>query len=227
MITLMLASELTKRVVVTLAGDAVAQIKDTVFDARAGRITGFTLSGRGLLAGPLKQSLPFSGVHAVGPSAVMIPSEAVFEDRGAIVESGGTAHGRVIDAPVITEEGTEVGTVRDVVVEAGTSGRVVGFEIAANENLDPRRRKVFIPRGQTLAVSGEAMVVPAGARHFVAEDLPTFGAQVEAFQAHTHRQTESPNPSDLSDPSGNPGAAGTRGTPGPADSPSYGKGGLA
>ncbi|MDO0924316.1 PRC-barrel domain-containing protein [Streptomyces sp. TG1A-8] len=187
MTSLVLASELTKRVVVTLGGEAVAQIKDTVFDAGAGRVTGFTLSGRGLLSGPLKQALPFSGVHAVGPSAVMIPSEAVLEDRDAVVRSGDAGHGQVIGAPVVTDEGTEVGTVRDVVIEAGTGGRVIGFEIAANENLDRRQRKVFIPRGQTLSVSGQALVVPARASHFVAEDLPSFGAQVEAFHAQTGR----------------------------------------
>ncbi|WP_435270045.1 PRC-barrel domain-containing protein [Streptomyces sp. 1222.5] len=184
---LMLASELGKRVVVTLGGEAVAQIKDTVFDAGAGRITGFTLSGRGLLAGPLKKSLPFSAVHAVGPAAVMIPSETVLEDRDAVVGSRDAGHGQVIGVPVLTGEGTEVGTVRDMVIEAGADGRVVGFEIAANENLDPHKRRVFIPRGQTLAVSGQAVVVPVRASHFVADDLPSFDAQVEAFRADAGR----------------------------------------
>ncbi|WP_225823388.1 PRC-barrel domain-containing protein [Streptomyces naphthomycinicus] len=183
MITLMLASDLAGREVVTLGGDAVARVKDTVFDAAAGRITGFTLSGRGLLAGPLKQSLPFSAVHALGPAAVMIPSAAVLDGREAVLGSDAAGGGAVIGAPVITDQGTEIGTVRDVVVEAGTAGHVIGFEIAAHDNFDARRRKVFVPRGQTLAVSGEALVVPARARHFVADDLPSFGAQVEAFRA--------------------------------------------
>ncbi|MEU7561886.1 hypothetical protein [Streptomyces eurythermus] len=45
----------------TLGGEAVAQIRDTVFDARAGRVTGFTLSGRGLLAGPPQGEPPLLG----------------------------------------------------------------------------------------------------------------------------------------------------------------------
>ncbi|MFF9021320.1 PRC-barrel domain-containing protein [Streptomyces eurythermus] len=188
MIPLVLASELTKRVVVTLGGEAVAQIRDTVFDARAGRVTGFTLSGRGLLAGPLKESLPFSGVHAIGPSAVMIPSEASLEERELAVGADGSGHGQVIGAPVLTDQGTEIGTVLDVVIETGVGGRVVGFEIATDETMDRRRRKAFIPRGETLAVSGRALVVPAHARHFLADDLPSFGAQVEAFRAHTAQQ---------------------------------------
>ncbi|MFH8336486.1 PRC-barrel domain-containing protein [Streptomyces sp. AM6-12] len=187
MITPLLASELTKRVVVTLSGEAVAQVKDTVFDSGAGRITGFTLSGRGLLAGPLKVSLPFSGVHAIGPSAVMIPSTAVLAERKAVLEAGEAEHGQVIGAPVLTDQGTETGTVLDVVIEAGGSGRVIGFEIAMKENTEHEKRRAFIPRGEELAVSGRAMVVPAHARHFVAEDLPSFGAQVEAFRRYTAR----------------------------------------
>ncbi|GAB1339543.1 PRC-barrel domain-containing protein [Streptomyces sp. E-15] len=183
MITLMLASELSGREVVTLGGDAVARIKDTVFDAGAGRVTGFTLSGRGLLAGPLKRSLPFAAVHALGPAAVMIPSVDVLGDRAAVLGSDAAGRGAVIGAPVITDQGTEVGTVRDVVVESGTEGLVIGFEITAVGSSGGRRSKVFVPRGETLAVSGEALVVPARARHFVAEDLPGFGAQVEAFRS--------------------------------------------
>ncbi|WP_374028557.1 PRC-barrel domain-containing protein [Streptomyces sp. NEAU-sy36] len=187
--TPLLASELTKRVVVTLSGEAVAQVKDTVFDFKAGRIIGFTLSGRGLLAGPLKVSLPFSGVHAIGPSAVMVPSAAVLVERKAVLATHEAGHGQVIGAPVLTDQGTEAGTVLDVVIEAGGSGRLIGFEIAVKEDTDTghAERRAFIPRGEALAVSGRAMVVPAHARHFVADDLPSFGAQVEAFRRYTAR----------------------------------------
>ncbi|MET8614818.1 PRC-barrel domain-containing protein [Streptomyces misionensis] len=189
MITPLLASELTKRVVVTLSGEAIAQVKDTVFDFTAGRITGFTLSGRGLLAGPLKVSLPMSGVHAIGPSAVMVPSAAVLTERKAVLAAHEAEHGQVIGAPVLTDQGTEAGTVLDVVIETGGSGRLIGFEIAMKDDTDTGhgKRRAFIPRGEALSVSGRAMVVPAHARHFVADDLPTFGAQVEAFRRYTAR----------------------------------------
>ncbi|MFF2993708.1 PRC-barrel domain-containing protein [Streptomyces sp. NPDC057950] len=181
------ARGLAGRPVVTLGGDAVAQIKDTVFDGPAGRVTGFTLSGRGLLAGPLKQSLPWSAVHSVGRDAVMIRSREVLAEPAAVVARGEAAHGRVVGAKVLTDAGTEVGTVLDLVVEAGTSGRVVGFRIAARETPGSgrarRRRKVFVPRGETLAVSGQALVIPADATRFVADDLAGFAAQVDAFHA--------------------------------------------
>ncbi|MEU6556544.1 PRC-barrel domain-containing protein [Streptomyces sp. NPDC046915] len=197
----MAARSLSTLPVVTLAGDAVAQIKDTVFDAPAGHITGFTLSGRGLLSGPLKQSLPWSGVHSLGHHAVMINDPGVLTEAAAVVVRREAVKGRVLGAKVLTDAGTEVGRVLDVVVEGGASGRVVGFRIAASRSpasgtsgSNRRRHKVYVPRGETLAVSGQALVVPADATLYVAEDLPGFAGQVQAFHARGDAGGHSPNP---------------------------------
>ncbi|MBR8639869.1 PRC-barrel domain-containing protein [Streptomyces tuirus] len=183
---LMAARSLTTLPVVTLSGEAVAQIKDTVFDAEAGRITGFTLSGRGLLSGPLKQSLPWTAVHSLGHDAVMIVDAGVLADTPVVVARREAQQGRVLHARVLTDEGAQVGTVLDVVVEGGTSGRVVGFRIAAGKALVQgsrrRRHRVYVPRGETLAVSGRALVIPADATRYVADDLPSFAARVGAFR---------------------------------------------
>ncbi|WP_055489291.1 PRC-barrel domain-containing protein [Streptomyces sp. TP-A0356] len=180
------ARELSGRPVVTLGGDAVAQVKDTVFDGPAGHVTGFTLSGRGLLAGPLRKSLPWTAVHALGRHAVMVRGHDALVEPSAVVARKEAANGRVLGARVLTDAGTEIGVVLDVVVEGGTSGRVVGFRLDAHASLVTasrrRRRKVFVPRGETLAVSGRALVVPADAVRFVADDLAGFAARVEAFR---------------------------------------------
>ncbi|MFF4394824.1 PRC-barrel domain-containing protein [Streptomyces sp. NPDC001480] len=198
---LMAARSLSTLPVVTLSGDAVAQIKDTVFDAPAGHITGFTLSGRGLLSGPLKRSLPWTGVHSLGHHAVMIRDPGVLTEAAAVVVRREAVKGRVLGAKVLTDAGTEVGRVLDVVVEGGVSGRVVGFRIAASRSLasgasgsSRRRHKVYVPRGETLAVSGQALVVPADATLYVAEDLPSFVGQVQAFHARGDADGHPPNP---------------------------------
>ncbi|MEU1853560.1 PRC-barrel domain-containing protein [Streptomyces sp. NPDC019990] len=184
---LMAARSLTTLPVVTMGGEAVAQVKDTVFDAAAGRITGFTLSGRGLLSGPLKRSLPWAGVHALGHDAIMIADAGVLTETPVVVARREAQQGRVLHARVLTDEGTEVGTVLDVVVEGGTSGRVVGFRIAADKALvrgsRRRRHRVYVPRGETLAVSGRALVIPADATRYVADDLPSFAARVGSFRS--------------------------------------------
>ncbi|MEV4744576.1 PRC-barrel domain-containing protein [Streptomyces sp. NPDC049555] len=178
---LMLASELSGRPVVTLGGDVLAQIKDTVFDVPAGRIVGFTLSGRGVLAGPLKESLPWPGVHALGRHAVMVTGKQALAGPKAVVTPGDAARGAVLGVKVLTDAGMEVGSVKDVVVESGTSGRVAGLRITAADSADGRRRDVFVPHDQVLSLSGHALVVPADARRLVAEELPSFTSQAEVF----------------------------------------------
>lgn len=64
---LMRTSEVTKRPVVTLSGEDVAQIKDVVYSAGGGAVGGFTLAGRGLFSGPSKQALAWASVMALGP----------------------------------------------------------------------------------------------------------------------------------------------------------------
>ncbi|MCF6525221.1 PRC-barrel domain-containing protein [Streptomyces sp. JJ36] len=186
---LMPASELAGRPVVTMAGEDVAQIKDTVFESAAGRVAGFTLSGRGLLSGPLRKSLPWSGVLALGHDAVMIPDEDVFERRGRVVARSEAQGGAVVGARVLTDTGTALGEVVDVVIEIeGGTARAVGYEIDPSEALGGKRRRVYLSLPETLAVSGEALVVPALAADFVAEDLPGFAETVRAFRDRLRRE---------------------------------------
>ena len=184
----MRTSEVTKRPVVTLAGEDVAQIKDVVYSAGGGAVGGFTLAGRGMLAGPLKQSLSWSSVMALGPDAVMIRDEEVLEPVVAVLDrsalSGGSG-GDVLGSRVLTDAGTDLGTVVDVILEVADQGGgqcdVVGYEVAASEALGTKGTKVFIPLPDTLAASGDHLLVPASAKDFVAHDLAGFGAAVQAF----------------------------------------------
>ncbi|HET7475989.1 MAG TPA: PRC-barrel domain-containing protein [Dermatophilaceae bacterium] len=182
------ASELTKRPVVTLSGDDVAQVKDVVFDSSGGSVVGVTLAGRGLFAGPLKEVLPWSAVLACGRDAVMVADEGALAEREDVVEAvaGGPD---VLGSRVITDGGTELGKVVDVVIEVGdehgrrTEADVVGYEVASGPATGRPGRHVYIPLPDTLSVSGEALMVPAAATEFVCDDLAGFGAAVDAFRA--------------------------------------------
>ncbi|UZJ25135.1 PRC-barrel domain-containing protein [Rhodococcus antarcticus] len=187
---LMRTSEITKRPVVTMAGEDVAQVKDVVYAAGGGAVGGFTLAGRGLFSGPLKQSLAWSAVTALGSDAVMIADESVLEPTQTLLDasaaSGGSG-GDVLGSQVLTDTGTDLGTVVDVVLEVGdTRGGacdVVGYEIEASEALGTKGTKVLIPLPDTLAASGQHLMVPASAKDFVSHDLAGFGASVAAFRA--------------------------------------------
>ena len=187
---LMRTSEITKRPVVTFAGDDVAQIKDIVYAAGGGAVGGFTLAGRGLFAGPLKQSLSWTSVAALGADAVMIRDENSLEPAEAVLDasaaSGGSG-GNVLGSQVLTDTGVDLGKVVDVVLEVtgeyGGQCDVVGYEIEASEALGTKGQKVLIPLPDTIAASGEHLMVPASAKDFVGHDLAGFGAAVNDFRA--------------------------------------------
>ena len=187
---LMRTSELAKRPVVTMAGEDVAQLKDIVYAAGGGQVGGFTLAGRGLLAGPLKQSLPWTSVAALGADAVMIVDETALTDTQAVLDasaSTGGSGGNVLKSRVLTDDGTDLGEVVDVIIETGGGGAtqcdVVGYEIEASEALGTKGTKLLIPLPDTIAASGEHLIVPASARNFVGNDLAGFGAAVKDFRA--------------------------------------------
>ncbi|GAB2478039.1 PRC-barrel domain-containing protein [Jatrophihabitans fulvus] len=189
----MRTSEIAKLPVVTLAGEDVAQLKDIVFAAGGGEVGGFTLAGRGLLAGPLKQSLLWTNVLALGADAVMIEHEDALSEPDAVLDHSaatGGSGGNVLKSRVLTDQGTDLGEVVDVIIEVGAGGReqcdVVGYEIAASETLAPgnaKGSKLLIPLPDTIAASGEHLMVPASATEFVRDDLAGFGAAVDDFRS--------------------------------------------
>ncbi|WP_081239825.1 PRC-barrel domain-containing protein [Streptomyces viridosporus] len=181
---LMAVRGLTTLPVVTLGGDVVAHVKDTVFDASATRITGFTLTGRTLLSGPVPQDLPWPAVHCLGHHAVMVRGREALVDVPLSVARRDALRGRLLGAQVVTDAGDTVGTVLDVLVEGGTSGRLVAFRLAAHRDLvhgsRHRRHRVYVPRGEALSASGRTLVVPAHATAYVTDDLPGFTARAGA-----------------------------------------------
>ena len=184
MTLLVRATELVKRPVVTLGGEDVAQIKDVLYDAASGAVSGFTLNGRGIFAGPLKQALPMAGVTAIGRDAVMINGTDVFTDRAEVADAGDVRDRNVLGNRVVTDTGTDLGTLVDVILQIGRETDVAGYEIEAGEALGGGGQRVLLPLPDALAVSGEALIVPAGATEFVAHDLAGFGAAVAAFRGH-------------------------------------------
>jgi len=184
----MRTSEIAKRPVVTFAGEDVAQVKDVIYAAGAGEVGGFTLNGRGRFAGPLKVSLAWSAVAALGPDAVMIRDEEALAQREQVLADTGASDGMhggdVLGSQVLTDDGTELGKVIDVVIElGGASADVVGYEIEPSEALGKDVKKVLIPLPDTLSASGQHLIVPGSARDFVSNDLAGFGAAVTAFRA--------------------------------------------
>jgi uncharacterized protein YrrD len=184
---LLRASELTGRPVVTLGGELLAEIKDIVFGRTGGRIAGFTLRNPGLFSRARKDSLPWSGVHSVGRDAVMVSDETVLIPAKELAPRKQARKADVLADRVLTDSGRDLGRVVDVVLHSGISLDVVGYEVQASEALGTAGRRVFIPLPDTVAVSGENLIVPAAATEFISEDLAGFGAAVGAFRSRLRR----------------------------------------
>jgi uncharacterized protein YrrD len=186
----MRATEITKRPVVTLEGEDVAQIKDIVYADSGGRVGGFTLNGRGFLSATLKTALAWEAVVGLGPDAVMIRDEGALTDRDAfiteIVGTSGGSGGDVLGSRVLTDDGKDLGKVLDVIIEvtdeSGSVADVVGYEIEPAGHLGADLKKVLVPLPDTIAASGQHLIVPAAALEFVSNDMAGFGAAVRDFR---------------------------------------------
>ncbi len=182
---LLRAREVTGRPVVTLdTADDIAEVKDVVFDHANASLVGFTLNRRGFLGSPMKGVLPWSRVFALGPDALMIAGDSAIGDGDAAMDGAAAGDRNVIGATVMTDGGASLGTVVDVILEIGTDARVVGFEIVGPEvERDRKAATLLIPIDDTVAVSGQTLMVPAAAHDFVQDDLSGFGSAVAAFRA--------------------------------------------
>lgn len=175
---LLRASEVIGHPVITLTGECELEVRHVVFDADQGTVLGFTLRRPGFLGKPLDDRvLPLSGVHGLGRDAVMVPDDDAFDDPAGL--PGGD---EILGSRVMTDDGTELGEVIDVIIEVnGGDADVVGFEVHPSEALE-HDDEVFLPVSATISMSGEHVMVPAGTRDYVASDLTGFGGAVERFR---------------------------------------------
>jgi uncharacterized protein YrrD len=191
--------------VVTMTGDDVAEVRDVVYEGARGGLVGFTLNKRGFLSGSLREVLPMSEVAAVGRDAVMIDDERALTaaDDAPTATADASPEQDVIGAPVITEEGTELGEVRDVVVSLGRTTKAVGYELGGPRFESTRGdRRGFIPLPEQIAISGDSLVVPAGIDRYLRDDLTGFGGAVDDFRREHRARDGTPD---------SPGSAGRNG----------------
>ena len=177
---LMTASQIRGLPVVTVGGgEDVAEVRDVIYSPEAGRLIGVTLNKRGFLAGRLHEVLPAEVIHAIGQDAVMVLDESsLVASRDAPDDIGRPATERnVIDNDILTEGGTSLGKVTDLVLLLGSTGEVVGYQIEKSGG-----GQGYIPLPAQLSVSGDALVVPNITEEFVQNDLVGLGASVDEFR---------------------------------------------
>ncbi len=161
-------------------GDDLAEIKDVIFDATGGRLTGFTLRKRGFFGRRLKNVLPIDSVASVGTHAVMVESsDAITHPDDAPDDAVPNKDANVLNDMVITESGRTLGSVRDVIVLGGPKPAVVGFEIGGGDVGDG-----LIPIAAKSGVSGSALIVPDGYEERVRTDLTGLAGELAAVEGN-------------------------------------------
>jgi uncharacterized protein YrrD len=177
------ATDLVALPVVTLSGDDVAEVRDVVYDRTSGSLVGFTLNGRGFLSGRMKRVLGTEAITSIGADAVMVADNEALAEPGDAPQQMADApdDGSVIGTPVITDGGTRLGEVADVIVSLGASARAVGYELTGTPNDGRGGQRAFVPLPEQLALSGNALMVPDELEHMVRDDLTGFGAAIDEF----------------------------------------------
>ncbi len=178
---LLRATEIIGLPVVTLNGDDVAEVRDVVYEPSRGGLIGFTLNKRGFFSGRLKQVLAIKSVRSVGRDAIVVDDHDAMTDKGDGKGPIGTASPDrdVIGVSVITDEGTRLGEVTDVVISLGKKPEAVGYELVSS---DDGGRHVFVPLPEQVAISGDALMVPNAFDKFVRDDLTGFGGAIDAYR---------------------------------------------
>lgn len=213
-ITLVRATELIKLPVVSVAtGEALADIKDVLYDPDRGAVLGFTLNKRGgFLSGPLKRALPTSAITAIGHDAVMVADDSALAgdaDRAA-ADAASEGARNVLGNEVLTDGGDRLGVVNDLVVgigyvqpkaiasgrgEAARTGDVVGYQLVGDESLQGRAgAHLLVPLPFALSISGTHLLVPASVVPFLRDDLAGFGAAVADFRAQLDTEHDGERP---------------------------------
>ncbi len=178
---LMTASQIRGLPVVTVhSGEDVAEVSDVIYSPESGRLVGVTLNKRGYFAGRSRDVLPTEAIHSVGQHAVMVLDESsIVASEDAPDDVGHPATERdVLGDDVLTEGGSSLGKVADLVLLVGSSGEVVGYQIDKAGG-----GRGYIPLPEQLSVSGDALVVPNITEEFVQDDLVGLGASVDEFRA--------------------------------------------
>ncbi len=186
-------------VVAVDSGDALALVKDVLYDPEQGMLVGFTLNKKGgVFAGPLKRPLAIDAVLAVGRDAVMVGSaDALSTAASETAERAIRGSRNVLGNDVLTDGGERLGRVIDLVVVTGRAhaagsaagpimrlGSVVGYEFTADATLAGREgADLLVPLPHTLAVSGNHLVVPESVGPYIRDDLTGFSSAVTQFRA--------------------------------------------
>ncbi|MEU1042626.1 PRC-barrel domain-containing protein [Streptomyces sp. NPDC005551] len=135
--------------VVTLGeANEIGVVESLVLDAGSGTVSHARISGA---RGRKETAIPWSAFHAFGPDAVLVRSDSALDSAVDSAVPAPPAPHDALRARVLTEDGDERGTVKDISFDPAT-GRVEKIYSALGE----------IPGDRLLGLGDYALVVRTG-----------------------------------------------------------------
>ncbi len=140
-------------------GEQFERIQDVVFDQQNNELLGFVVAEGGWFS--TARVLPLSGVQAIGPDAVIVPSKNVIISSDSDQRFRSIlAHNNVLKGTkIVTTDGRDLGTLTDLYFDEH-NGTVEGYEASGGLFADSYTGRSFIPAPHTLKIGEDVAFVP-------------------------------------------------------------------
>ncbi|MBI1902510.1 MAG: PRC-barrel domain-containing protein [Planctomycetia bacterium] len=169
-------------------GVEVEQVKDLVVDRAHKRVVALLVEKGGWFGAPARV-LPLRDVQAFGEDAVMVRSSEAIVEAGKVadIQEALDRHLRLKGTKLISSEGRELGTIRDIDFDPRT-GDVKSFEVSRGVLADMISGRSVVSASDDAVVGDDAVVVSADA---AAEITQNDAGQSEAETAGAEPKTGS------------------------------------
>lgn len=139
-------------------GKEIGQIDDVIYDAHSNQVMALLLAGGGLFAD--SKVIFLKDTKAIGKDAVLIDSEKSLQEVSKIPEHIAhiaEGHRHLTRTKVITEEGTNLGIISDILFNPET-GKVEEFEVSQGlRDISSGKKTINVP--DIVTVGEDAMIV--------------------------------------------------------------------
>ncbi len=176
-------SLIAKPVITLDTGAQIGETHDVVYNAREGKLVGFTLlQGAGLFSRGDTYWLSADDIHALGEDAITVQTAAhVVRVEGDVNDYAAQAGQGVLGKRLMTEDGKFLGAIDDVLIERN-SKNVVAYEVSGGVFQDMYKGQTDVPIKTVTSIGQDVVIVPPFVRDIVEEPKGGLVAAAAAAQ---------------------------------------------
>jgi uncharacterized protein YrrD len=169
---------LDKSVVSYETGERFEKVKDLLFDQNNNQLLGLLLEEKSWFKSA--KIVLLKDVQAVGPDAVIVPSQDVVVSAKdiALVDQILERNNILKGTQIMTTDGRNLGTMIDLYFDEQT-GAVEGYEVSGGLFADAYSGRSFVPAIQTLKIGEDVAFVPAYTAEYMEEQVGGIKAAVQ------------------------------------------------